>query len=76
MAKPTLMMLAMMLNACAAPPGADSVNPACVFRCVVSHVDVTRNPALTTLTTSGTGTGGAGASRTSSTTTTETNNVE
>lgn len=67
-----LMMLATMLSACAAPPGADSVNPACVFRCVVSHVDVKANPALTTLTTSGTGTGGA-ASRTVTTSETETN---
>lgn len=68
-----LILLVTTISACAAPPGADSVNPACVFRCVVSHVDVTRNPALTTLTTSGTGTGGAGAVRTSTTSTSETN---
>lgn len=71
-----LMMLATTLSGCAAPPGADSVNPVCVFRCVVSHVDVTRNPALTTLTTTGTGTGGAGAVRTSSRTSSETNTEE
>lgn len=64
------------LSGCAAPVGTDSVNPVCLVRCVVSHVDVTRNPALTTLTTSGTGTGGAGAVATRTTTTSETNTEE
>lgn len=70
-----ILMIVGILSSCAAPPGADSVNPVCVFRCVVSHVDVTRNPALTTLTTTGTGTGGAGlqSTRSSTTSTTETN---
>lgn len=71
-----ILMLLATLSSCAAPPGADSVNPVCLVRCVVSHVDVTRNPALTTLTTTGTGTGGAGAVTTRTSSTTETNTEE
>lgn len=66
---PKLLLIGL-ISSCAAPVGSRAVNPACVWRCVVTVEDITGNPALASVTLSGTGTGG---SVTRSKTTTETN---